>query len=92
MAIKIFVGNLSFRTTSEQLRELFSQAGTVLSSQVTTDRDTGRSRGFGFIEMESREAGEAAITRFNGQDFDGRNLTVNEAQPRNAGARETSRW
>jgi RNA recognition motif-containing protein len=92
MAIKIFVGNLSFRTTSEQLRELFSQAGTVLSSQVTTDRDTGRSRGFGFIEMESREAGEAAIARFNGQDFDGRNLTVNEAQPRNAGARETTRW
>jgi RNA recognition motif-containing protein len=92
MAIKIFVGNLSFRTTSEQLRELFSQAGTVISAQVTTDRDTGRSRGFGFIEMESREAGEAAIARFNGQDFDGRNLTVNEAQPRNAGTRASARW
>lgn len=92
MAIKIFVGNLSFRTTSDQLRELFSQAGTVLSAQVTTDRDTGRSRGFGFVEMESRDAGEEAISRFNGQAFDGRNLTVNEAQPRNAGTRTSARW
>jgi RNA recognition motif-containing protein len=92
MAIKIFVGNLSFRTTSEQLRELFSQAGSVISAQVTTDRDTGRSRGFGFVEMESREEGEEAIARFNGQPYEGRNLTVNEAQPRNAGARPSSRW
>jgi RNA recognition motif-containing protein len=92
MAIKIFVGNLSFRTTSEQLRELFSQAGTVVSAQVTTDRDTGRSRGFGFVEMESRDDGEAAISRFNGQPFEGRNLTVNEAQPRNSSARPSGRW
>ena len=82
MSIKLYVGNLSFNTSSEDLRELFSQAGTVESASVVEDRDTGRSRGFGFVEMSSREEGEAAIAQFNGKEFGGRNLTVNEAKPR----------
>src|ERR671929_2088238 len=82
MSIKLYVGNLSFNTTGEDLREYFSQAGTVESASVVEDRDTGRSRGFGFVEMSSREEGEAAIAQFNGKEFGGRNLTVNEARPR----------
>jgi RNA recognition motif-containing protein len=82
MSIKLYVGNLSFQTSSEDLRDLFSQAGTVESASVVEDRDTGRSRGFGFVEMSSREEGEAAIQQFNGKEFGGRNLTVNEARPR----------
>jgi len=82
MAMKLYVGNLSFNTTSDELRDLFSQAGTVESANVVEDRDTGRSRGFGFVEMASREEGEAAIQQFNGKDLGGRNLTVNEARPR----------
>jgi RNA recognition motif-containing protein len=82
MSIKLYVGNLSFQTSSEELRDLFSQAGTVESASVVEDRDTGRSRGFGFVEMASREEGEAAIAQFNGKEFGGRNLTVNEARPR----------
>src|SRR5215216_2826512 len=82
MSIKLYVGNLSFNTTGEDLREYFSQAGTVESASVVEDRDTGRSRGFGFVEMATREEGEAAITQFNGKEFGGRNLTVNEARPR----------
>jgi RNA recognition motif-containing protein len=82
MSIKLYVGNLSFQTTSEDLQELFSKAGTVESASVVEDRDTGRSRGFGFVEMSSREEGEAAIQQFNGKEFGGRNLTVNEARPR----------
>src|SRR5215208_5750004 len=82
MSIKLYVGNLSFQTSSEDLRDLFSQAGTVESASVVEDRDTGRSRGFGFDEMGSREEGEAAIAQFNGKEFGGRNLTVNEARPR----------
>ena len=64
------------------MQEYFSQAGTVESANVVEDRDTGRSRGFGFVEMSSKEEGEAAITRFNGNDLNGRNLTVNVAKPR----------
>src|SRR5215211_1193005 len=82
MSIKLYVGNLSFQTSSEDLRDLFAQAGTVESASVVEDRDTGRSRGFGFVEMASREEGEAAIAQFNGKEFGGRNLTVNEARPR----------
>jgi cold-inducible RNA-binding protein len=82
MAIKLYVGNLSFQTTSEDLQQLFAQAGTVESATVVEDRDTGRSRGFGFVEMASKEEGEKAIEQFNGTDLGGRNLTVNEARPR----------
>ena len=82
MAMKLYVGNLSFQTTSEDLQQLFGQAGTVESAAVVEDRDTGRSRGFGFVEMASKEEGEKAIEQFNGTDVNGRNLTVNEARPR----------
>ncbi|HEV2705587.1 MAG TPA: RNA-binding protein [Pyrinomonadaceae bacterium] len=82
MSMKLYVGNLSFQTSSEGLQELFSQAGTVESASVVEDRETGRSRGFGFVEMSSKEEGEAAIAQFNGKEHNGRNLTVNEARPR----------
>ena len=80
--MKLYVGNLAFQTSSNELQQLFTQAGTVESASVVEDRDTGRSRGFGFVEMASREEGEAAIQQFNGKEFNGRNLTVNEARPR----------
>jgi RNA recognition motif-containing protein len=82
MATKLYVGNLSFRTTSEDLREAFSSAGTVESATVIEDRDTGRSRGFGFVEMATAEEAATAIEQFNGKDLGGRALTVNEAKPR----------
>ena len=82
MGTKLYVGNLSFRTTSEELREAFAAAGTVESATVIEDRDSGRSRGFAFVEMATAEEAAAAIEKFNGQDFGGRNLTVNEAKPR----------
>ena len=80
--MKLYVGNLAFQTSSEDLQQLFAQAGTVQSASVIEDRDTGRSRGFGFVEMASKEEGDAAISQFNGKEFNGRNLTVNEARPR----------
>jgi RNA recognition motif-containing protein len=80
--MKLYVGNLSFQTSDDDLRELFAQAGTVETANVVQDRDTGRSRGFGFVEMASKEEGEAAIQQFNGKEFNGRSLTVNEARPR----------
>ena len=82
MATRLYVGNLSFRTTSEDLRELFAQVGTVESANIIEDRETGRSRGFGFVEMATQEEANAAIEQFNGKEFGGRNLTVNEAKPR----------
>ena len=82
MPTKLYVGNLSFRTTSDELREAFSSVGTVESASVIEDRETGRSRGFGFVEMATPEEATAAIEAFNGKDFGGRNLTVNEAKPR----------
>jgi cold-inducible RNA-binding protein len=82
MAMKLYVGNLAFQTSSDDLLELFSQAGTVESAAVITDRETGRSRGFGFVEMATQEEGEQAIRQFNGMEIDGRTLTVNEAKPR----------
>ena len=82
MSMKLYVGNLAFQTSSEDLQQLFAQAGTVQSASVIEDRDTGRSRGFGFVEMASKEEGESAISQFNGKEFNGRNLTVNEARPR----------
>jgi cold-inducible RNA-binding protein len=80
--MKIYVGNLSFKTSTEDLEKLFSEAGTVTSANVIEDRETGRSRGFGFVEMASQEAGEAAIAQFNEKEVDGRSLKVNEAKPR----------
>ncbi len=85
MSTKLYVGNLSFGVTSEDLQEHFAQAGTVESAKVVEDRDTGRSRGFGFVEMSSTEEAQAAVEQFNNQDFDGRNLVVNEARPREEG-------
>ena len=82
MSIKLYVGNLAFKTTSQELQQLFAQAGTVESASVVEDRDTGRSRGFGFVEMSSQEEATSAIAQFNGKDLDGRLLKVNEAKPR----------
>ena len=82
MSNKLYVGNLSFRVTSEDLQEHFSTAGTVESANVVYDRETGRSRGFGFVEMADDEAANTAIAQFNGQEYDGRNMVVNEARPR----------
>jgi RNA recognition motif-containing protein len=82
MATKLYVGNLSFRTSGDELRDMFSQAGTVESASVIEDRETGRSRGFGFVEMATAEEAAKAIEMFNGKELGGRNLTVNEAKPK----------
>ncbi len=80
MSKNLYVGNLSFNTTADDLRDLFSQHGSVTSTQVISDRETGRSRGFGFVEMA--DGAEAAVNAVNGAEFQGRALTVNEAKPR----------
>ncbi|MFM8441386.1 MAG: RNA recognition motif domain-containing protein [Acidobacteriota bacterium] len=85
MGTKLYVGNLSFRVTSEDLHAHFSQAGAVASANVVQDRETGRSRGFGFVEMATDEDANNAIAQFNGQEYDGRSIVVNEARPREEG-------
>src|SRR6266571_1814654 len=82
MGKKLYVGNLSYNVTSSDLEQLFGQHGQVTSAQVINDRDTGRSKGFGFVEMSSDEEAAAAIAAVNGQQHDGRALTVNEARPK----------
>lgn len=82
MSTKLYVGNLSFDTSSNDLESLFAKAGTVQSVSLIEDRETGRSRGFGFVEMQTKEEGEAAIAQFNGTELGGRTLKVNEAKPR----------
>ena len=82
MSMKLYVGNLSFQTSSSDLEELFTGIGAVESASVVEDRETGRSRGFGFVEMGSKEDGEKAIAELNGTEFGGRELKVNEARPR----------
>lgn len=78
---KLYVGNLNYATTEEELRNLFSQVGTVVSAAVITDRMTGRSKGFGFVEMETDKGAQDAIERFNNYELNQRNITVNEARP-----------
>lgn len=85
MAHKLFVGGLNFATSNERLRELFAECGQVDSATVVTDRDTGRSRGFGFVEMGSNEEAEQAISKFNGQEIDGRRLQVEKAKEGGSG-------
>ncbi|MDX9910304.1 MAG: RNA-binding protein [Phycisphaerales bacterium] len=80
--MKLYVGNLSFQTSESRLREIFEQYGQVVSASLVMDRETGRPRGFGFVEFADRAAGEAAIEGLHGQNVDGRDLTVNEARPR----------
>src|SRR5688572_17812446 len=82
MGSKLYVGNLSYNTTSSDLEQLCSPHGTVQSAEVIQDRDTGRSKGFGFVQMGSDEEAQAVITALNGHEVDGRALTVNEAKPR----------
>jgi RNA recognition motif-containing protein len=85
MGNRLYVGNLSYGTTDAALRQMFEAHGTVTSAQVIMDRETGRSKGFGFVEMSSDQEAQAAIAALNGQQVDGRNLTVNEARPREGG-------
>jgi cold-inducible RNA-binding protein len=82
MSVKLYVGNLAFETSSNDLQTLFAQAGTVESVSLIEDRETGRSRGFGFVEMATKEQGAAAVEQFNGKELSGRALKVNEAKPR----------
>lgn len=90
MATKLFIGNLSFQATNADLEELFRQVGTVMSATIIMDKMTGKSRGFGFVEMTTNQEAQQAVERFNGTELHGRALTVNEAkpqEPRNGGGR-----
>ncbi len=95
---KLYVGNLSFNTTEDTLRDAFSEHGTVNDVKIITDRDSGRSRGFGFVEMDSAEEAQAAIQELDNTNLDGRSIQVNVARPRNdrggsrGGYRSGSRW
>ena len=82
MAKKLYVGNLTFEVTDSGLQQLFAEFGSVRSAQVVMDRDTGRSKGFGFVEFSNDKEADAAISALNGRDFNGRTLTVNEARPK----------
>lgn len=82
MATKLFVGSLPYSTTDDQLSEIFSEAGTVVSAKVIFDRETNRSKGFGFVEMSSDDEAKAAIDKLNGKEVEGRTIVVNEARPR----------
>lgn len=82
MSTKLYVGNLSFNTSTQDLEEMFGASGTVQSANIIEDRETGRSRGFAFVEMSSQEEAQNAISSLNGKEVDGRALTVNEAKPR----------
>ena len=86
MSMKLYVGNLSFETSKNELQTLFAQTGTVESVSLIEDRDTGRSRGYGFVEMSTKEEGAAAIEKLNGQELGGRTLKVNEAKQRESRA------
>ncbi len=81
MAKKLYVGNLPFSTTKEELEQMFAQVGTVVDAVIISDRFSGRSKGFGFVEMSTEEEAQKAIDGFNGQDFNGRAMVVNEARP-----------
>lgn len=85
MGRKLYVGNLPYRLRDSDLQDMFAEHGTVDSAQVIMDRDTGRSKGFGFVEMSSDQEAQAAISALNGRDLEGRSLTVNEARPREEG-------
>ncbi len=85
MGKKLYVGNLSYGTSDSDLQRLFGEHGTVVSAQVIMDRDTGRSKGFGFVEMGSDQEAQAAIAALSGKEVDGRSLTVNEARPKEGG-------
>ena len=85
MATKLYVGNLSYQTTDQDLAQLFGEVGNVASAQVLMDRDTGRSRGFGFVEMQSEDEAQQAIAAINGRTVDGRALVVDESRPREGG-------
>lgn len=94
MATKLYVGNLSYDTREDELRDKFAEYGTVLSANIVTDRDTGRSRGFGFVEMSTDEEARKAESGMNGQELDGRTLKVNESKPREdrGGGGRRDRW
>ena len=92
MATKLYVGNLSYQTQEEDLRSLFAQYGEITSLNIVMDRDTGRSRGFGFVEYADDEQARAAESALNGAELDGRNLRVNEARPREESRRPRNRY
>jgi RNA recognition motif-containing protein len=90
--MNIYVGNLSYKMTDEDLRKLFSDFGTVGESKIVTDRDTGRSKGFGFVEMPNQAEGEEAIKQLNGKEIEGRSINVNIAKPKEDKPRRTQRY
>jgi len=98
MSMKLYVGNIDFQTSEYDLEQLFGKSGTVNSANIIADRETGRSRGFGFVEMSSQDEGEAAISEFNGKQLNGRAIVVNEARQRetrdggNGGGGGRNRW